>query len=163
METIGKRISENRKNKNIKQDELAEMLSVSPQAVSKWENDISCPDISLLPGLAKILGITVDELLSGKQEPSAVFVPEENRKDINDMMIRIIVNSHEGDKVKVNIPAAIIKAALDCGMEIPQLSGNDAFKKIDFAKIFEMAQKGVIGNIVEVESSEGDIVNIFLE
>ena len=77
METLGKRISENRKAKNIKQDELAEMLLVSPQAVSKWENDISCPDISLLPKLSEILGISVDELLSGKKENAAVFVPEE--------------------------------------------------------------------------------------
>ena len=58
METLGKRISENRKAKNLKQDELAEMLLVSPQAVSKWENDISCPDISLLPKLSEILGIS---------------------------------------------------------------------------------------------------------
>ncbi|MBQ6876996.1 MAG: helix-turn-helix transcriptional regulator [Oscillospiraceae bacterium] len=167
METIGKRISENRKRKNIKQDELAEMLCVSPQAVSKWENDLSCPDISLLPKLSKILGITVDELLSGKQETSAVFVPEENRKDINEMMFRVVVNSSEGDKVRVNIPCALAKIALDCGMEMPQISGNDsvnsAFKSIDLAKIFEMVEKGVIGNLVEVESHEGDIINIFVE
>lgn len=167
METIGKRISENRKRKNIKQDELAEMLCVSPQAVSKWENDLSCPDISLLPKLSKILGITVDELLSGKQETSAVFVPEENRKDINEMMFRVVVNSSEGDKVRVNIPCALVKIALDCGMEMPQISGNDsvnsAFKNIDLAKIFEMVEKGVIGNLVEVESHEGDIINIFVE
>ena len=72
METLGKRISENRKAKNIKQEELAEMLLVSPQAVSKWENNISCPDISLLPKLAEILGVSVDELLqastSSKEE-----------------------------------------------------------------------------------------------
>ena len=67
METIGKRIAEYRKNKNMKQDELAEALGVSPQAVSKWENDISCPDIMLLPKLAKLFGTTVDELLSGKR------------------------------------------------------------------------------------------------
>ena len=167
METIGKRISENRKRKNIKQDELAEMLCVSPQAVSKWENDLSCPDISLLPKLSKILGITVDELLSGKQETSAVFVPEENRKDINEMMFRVVVNSSEGDKVRVNIPCALAKIALDCGMEMPQISGNDsvnsAFKNIDLAKIFEMVEKGVIGNLVEVESHEGDIISIFVE
>ena len=40
MNTIGKRISEYRKKKNLKQDELAGMLGVSPQAVSKWENEI---------------------------------------------------------------------------------------------------------------------------
>ncbi len=167
METIGKRISENRKRKNIKQDELAEMLCVSPQAVSKWENDLSCPDISLLPKLSKILGISVDELLSGKQESSVVFVPEENRKDIKDMMFRIVVDSSEGDKVRVNLPCAIVKIALDCGMEMPQISGNDsvngALKNLDIAKIFEMVEKGAIGNLVEVESSEGDIISIFVE
>ncbi len=41
MDTIGKRIAVYRKKKNIKQDELAEILGVSPQAVSKWENEIS--------------------------------------------------------------------------------------------------------------------------
>ncbi len=167
METIGKRISENRKKKNIKQDELAEMLLVSPQAVSKWENDISCPDISILPNLAKILGITVDELLSGKQEPAVSFVPEEKRKSIDEMMCRIIVDSSEGDKVRINIPCALAKLALDCGMELPQVSGNEALnsalKTIDLAKIFEMVEKGVMGNIVEVESHEGDIVSIFVE
>lgn len=167
METIGKRISENRKAKNIKQDELAEMLLVSPQAVSKWENDLSCPDISLLPKLSEILGISVDELLSGKKENAAVFVPEEKRKSIDQMMCRIVVNSNEGDKVKVNIPCALIKVALECGLELPQVSGNDsvsaAIKSIDFEKIFAMAEKGFMGNIVEVESHEGDIVNIFVE
>lgn len=167
METIGKRISEHRKAKNIKQEKLAEMLLVSPQAVSKWENDISCPDISLLPKLAEILGITVDELLSGKKESVVSYVPEEKRRDINDMMLRIVVDSSEGDKVRVNIPCALAKIALECGMELPQISGNDslnsAFKSIDLAKIFEMVEKGAMGNIVEVESHEGDIVSIFVE
>ena len=167
METIGKRISENRKRKNIKQDELAEMLCVSPQAVSKWENDLSCPDISLLPKLSKTLGISVAELLSGKQESTVAFVPEESRKNIDEMMFRVVVNSSEGDKVRVNIPCALLKIALDCGMEMPQISGNDsvngALKNLDLAKIFEMVEKGAVGNLVEVESHEGDIVNIFVE
>lgn len=167
METIGKRISEHRKEKNIKQDELAEMLLVSPQAVSKWENDISCPDISVLPKLAEILGITVDELLCGKKENIVSFVPEEKRKDINDMMFRIIIDSNDGDKVRVNLPCALVKLALECGIELPQVSGNDsvssAIKSIDLAKIFEMVEKGAIGNIVEVESNDGDVVRIFVE
>ncbi|MBR3935839.1 MAG: helix-turn-helix transcriptional regulator [Oscillospiraceae bacterium] len=167
MDTIGKRIANARKSKNIKQDELAEKLSVSPQAVSKWENDISCPDISLLPSLSKILGITVDELLSGKQEPAVTFVPEEHRKDIKDMMFRIVVDSSEGDKVRVNIPCALAKIAIECGMDMPQISGNDsinsAVKGIDLAKVLEMVEKGAIGNLVEVETKDGDKVNIFVE
>ena len=167
MDTIGKRIANARKSKNIKQDELAEKLSVSPQAVSKWENDISCPDISLLPNLAKILGITVDELLSGKQESSVSYVPEEHRKDIKDMMFRIVVDTSEGDKVRVNIPCALAKIAMDCGMDMPQISGNDsinsAIKSIDLAKVLEMVEKGAMGNLVEVETKDGDKVSIFVE
>ena len=167
MDTIGKRISEQRKSKGLKQDELAEKLLVSPQAVSKWENDLSCPDISVLPELSKILGITVDELLSGKKENTVQFVPEDERKNINDMMLRIVVDSSEGDKVRINIPCALAKIALDCGMDLPQISGNDslksAVKNINLEKIFEMVEKGAIGNIIEVESHEGDIVSIFVE
>lgn len=66
--TIGKRITALRHEKELKQDQLAEMLNVSPQAVSKWENNQTCPDISLLPRLAEILGVTVDELLTGKKK-----------------------------------------------------------------------------------------------
>ena len=67
--TIGKRIVKNRKRLGLTQDALAEKLGVTAQAVSKWENDQSCPDISMLPRLAAIFGITTDELL-GMEEPA---------------------------------------------------------------------------------------------
>ncbi len=68
-QTLGKRIVQNRKRKNLTQDQLAEQLGVTAQAVSKWENDQSCPDIATLPKLANIFGITVDELLGTQQSP----------------------------------------------------------------------------------------------
>ena len=68
-QTLGKRIVKNRKRKNMTQDQLAEQLGVTAQAVSKWENDQSCPDISTLPKLATIFGISVDELLGAAAEP----------------------------------------------------------------------------------------------
>ena len=74
--TLGNRIAQLRRQKGLKQEDMAEALSVSPQAVSKWENDMNCPDISLLPALAKLLEISVDELLSGKTAPVAVLAPE---------------------------------------------------------------------------------------
>ena len=66
-ETLGKRIAANRKRLGITQDRLAEQLGVTPQAVSKWENDQSCPDIATLPKLAEIFGISVDALLGVTQ------------------------------------------------------------------------------------------------
>ena len=64
-ETLGRRIARLRLARTATQERLAKELNVSPQAVSKWENDINYPDISLLPDLARVLGVSVDELLSG--------------------------------------------------------------------------------------------------
>lgn len=64
-ETLGRRIARLRLAKTATQERLAKELNVSPQAVSKWENDINYPDILLLPDLARFLGVSVDELLSG--------------------------------------------------------------------------------------------------
>ena len=64
-ETLGRRIARLRLAKTATQERLAKEPNVSPQAVSKWENDINYPDISLLPDLARFLGVSVDELLSG--------------------------------------------------------------------------------------------------
>lgn len=69
-QTLGKRISSHRKKLGMTQDQLAEKLGVTAQAVSKWENDLSCPDISVLPRLAEIFGITVDALLGRESEPT---------------------------------------------------------------------------------------------
>ena len=164
MDTIGKRISEYRKKKNLKQDELAEMLGVSAQAVSKWENDLSCPDIALLPELSRIFGVSIDELVAGKKdEPVVAILPEEERKDINKMMLRIVVESKEGDHVRVNLPVMLVKIAIDTGMSLPQISCDEVIKNIDFAQIFRMIELGVIGNLVDIENADGHTVKIFVE
>lgn len=59
---IGDKIRLLRKNKNITQMQLAEALSISSQSVSKWENHLSSPDITVLPQIAQYFGITMDEL-----------------------------------------------------------------------------------------------------
>lgn len=64
MELIGTKIQTLRRNKNLTQAQLAEVLSVSSQSVSKWENNLSVPDISLLPVIARYFGITMDELFN---------------------------------------------------------------------------------------------------
>lgn len=64
MNLIGAKIQTLRKNKNLTQAQLAEVLSVSSQSVSKWENNLSVPDISLLPVIARYFGITMDELFN---------------------------------------------------------------------------------------------------
>ena len=162
--TIGKRIAALRKEKGLTQEELASHMGVSPQAVSKWENDQTCPDISALPKLARLLGVSVDELLEGKQELPAVRVlPPAERKDLKDMMLRITVDSADGDRVRVNVPMALVEVAMEIGMEMPQINGQDALKGIDMNKVLRLVREGLVGNLVEVDSADGDKVRIFME
>ena len=162
--TIGKRIGLLRRQKNLTQEELASHMGVSPQAVSKWENDQTCPDITALPRLARLLGVSVDELLEGKTETPAVRVlPPADRKDMKDMLLRITVDSADGDRVRVNLPIALVEVAMEMGMAMPQINGNEALKGVDLKKVLEMVRLGCVGNLVEVDSADGDKVRIFVE
>ena len=64
--TMGTIIREARKNKGMTQSELAQTMNVTDKAVSKWERDLSCPDVASLSKLAETLGISIEELMSGK-------------------------------------------------------------------------------------------------
>ena len=66
--TMGTMIAELRKQQGMTQLELAGKMGVTDKAVSKWERDLSCPDINSLPDLAEILGVSVDELMQVKRE-----------------------------------------------------------------------------------------------
>lgn len=162
-DSLGARIAEYRKKKGLTQDQLAEHMGVSSQAVSKWENDISCPDISALPQLAEFFNITVDELLRGPSTKTVQVVPQKDRKDFNKLLLRINVLSTDGDKVKVTLPLSLVKVGLEIGMQMPQVSGNESLKDIDFEAILRAAESGVIGKLVEVESANGDFIEVTIE
>ena len=70
---LGSKIAQYRKQKGITQEGLAQMLNVTNQAVSKWESDQCCPDILLLPKLADIFAISLDELFE-RENPATVTV-----------------------------------------------------------------------------------------
>ena len=67
-ESMGKMIAQKRKEMGMTQLELAEKMGVTDKAVSKWERDLSYPDVNSLPKLAEIIGMSVDELLQIKSE-----------------------------------------------------------------------------------------------
>ena len=164
--SIGERITELRKMQNLSQGQLAQAMDVSRQAVSKWENDLSCPDITLLPQLARLFGVTTDELLGNQSQPETALLPEERRKPIKDMILRVVVNSKAGDKVRVNLPMTLVQVGLQMGMQMPQVTGGsaaEAMKSIDIEQIFKLVEQGVIGKLVEVESADGDTVEVFVE
>ena len=160
QETFGQRLQRLRKNANLTQEDVATKLNITAQAVSKWENDVSAPDISVLVELSEILGVSLDELLG--KAPTTTLVPQEQRKDINNMFFRIRVNSKEGDKVNVNIPLALVKILPDGAMSVPQINGKDVLSGIDFKQLFALIEQGVVGKLIEVESADGDIVEVWV-
>ena len=68
MKSIGETIASLRKQKGMTQNELAEKMNVTDKAVSKWERDLSCPDINTISKLAEILDVSVEELLKAKKK-----------------------------------------------------------------------------------------------
>lgn len=85
-EHIGALIARLRKEKGMTQQELAQQLGITDKAVSKWERSLSCPDISILPQVAEILGVTVDDLLSTPKSDPRSWWKEFNRSDIKEMV-----------------------------------------------------------------------------
>ena len=67
-QTLGMMISSLRKEKGMTQLELAEKMGVTDKAVSKWERDLSFPDINSIPKLAEVFEVSVDELMQVKTE-----------------------------------------------------------------------------------------------
>lgn len=161
-ETFGKRFQNFRKVKKLTQEEVAERVKISPQAVSKWENDISMPDISLLPMIADIFEVTLDELLGRTKKHEVKMVDEKEKHDINKMALKIKVLSGK-DKVNVNLPIPLVKVCIETGMKMPQINGNDALSSIDFSQIYALIEQGVIGELITVESEDGDLVVITVE
>lgn len=164
MKTLGKKISEFRKLKGMTQEDLAEKLNVSSQAVSKWENDLSIPDLPILIELADLFHVSLDELVRQKENMEVARVVEAPlRKPIDQMMFKIVVDSSDGDRVRVNLPVALVKVGLEIGMSMPEVNGQDALKGIDLEKLMALVEQGLIGKLIEVDSAEGDHVEVFVE
>lgn len=86
---IGRKISEFRKIRNMTQMELADRLNISFQAVSNWERGNSMPDISKLPELAELFGISIDELLGKKSELIANIIEGEGEEFPGNMLVAV--------------------------------------------------------------------------
>lgn len=159
--SLGKKISELRKEKGITQEELADKLGVSPQAVSKWENDLSCPDIMSLPDIADIFGITIDELF-GKTKQKLTLQPSDQRKNPDDIILYVNIQSKKGDRMRFQLPIPLVKAVISIGITL-DTSGDNMMKHIDFNQLLGLVEKGFIGKLVEIETAKGDIIEVIAE
>ncbi len=94
---IGKFISENRKKQNLTQEQLAEKLSISKNAVSKWERGLNLPDVSIMQDLCKILDITLNELFVGEKINDCEY-----KKVADDNLLEALDNSSFTLKEKID-------------------------------------------------------------
>ena len=79
------------------------------------------------------------------------------------MVLRIVIDCQDGDKVRVNLPIPLIQMVIELGLSVPELSGNDVLKNINFTQIIELVECGVTGNLLEIDDADGDIIRIFVE
>lgn len=101
QEEIGKFIAKCRKGKNLTQAQLAEKLNITDRAVSKWENGKSMPDSSIMLELCEILGITVNELLSGEK-----ITMENSEKKADENLIAL--KKKDENNIRKNVVISII-------------------------------------------------------
>ncbi len=156
---IGNNIAALRKEKGITQEELANEIGVSPQAVSKWENNSSCPDVSLLTIIADYFGVTVDALLRAgdeeiigdkSNEKADIPVQHNYKKHIN---IKIV--QPNGKENNVKIPFKFVKTGLNIG----SMFGLD---KNIADQISTLADGEIITDIVDVVTENGEHITITL-
>ena len=110
---IGKFIAQRRKNANLTQMQLAEKLGITDRAISKWETGKSLPDSSIMLKLCALLGITVNDLLSGE-----VVTMDHYNKELENNLLELIRQKEQSDKrllsaeVLIGITASIVLFAL---------------------------------------------------
>lgn len=186
-ETLGRCIARLRLERGMTQERLARELGVTAQAVSKWENDLSAPDIMSLPTLARTLGVTVDELLGAAEQTAVVSVPEEGTgaepggteaaegpvveepasqvgptsEEPTAKACRLHIQIHDaedGDDVNINVPLGLAGIVLRTGVGV-SVFDND----VDTKLLADAIKNGEPGTLVEVAGPDGDNVTISLE
>lgn len=162
METFGTRLARFRRERGLTQDSIADRLNISAQAVSKWENDLTSPDIDTLLKLSEILDVSLDVLM-GRVKKDAVVYADPKSIDPEKLVLRIYVDSAENDRVRVNLPVPLVKILVESGGTNTLLSGKEWAKDIDFAAIVKLIENGTVGELVTVDSADGDHIRIVVE
>ncbi len=87
---LGETISKLRKQKNMTQSELAQKLNVTDKAVSKWERNVSCPDVYTITKIAEIFNVSVDELMSAQKSSQKKLESKQKVLDIFHLVLKAV-------------------------------------------------------------------------
>ena len=151
MNTIGQNIAELRKKKGLTQEELAEKMCVTAQAVSKWERDASYPDVTVLSALAQALGVSVAAIIEGEQS-----VPKLKEAAADAIARRVLViKFHMGPAnmdMKVQFPVTALKKMMDNGMLL-QMIGEEDYPQVS-SMLESAVETGCVGPIMSVDNND---------
>ena len=111
---IGRFVAETRKQQNLTQRQLADLLSISDKTVSKWECGKGLPEVSLMLPLCEILGITVNDLLSGQRVPTEDY----QTKAEENMMDLMKENEENKQRMTLSVICAVITVIAVCSLEV---------------------------------------------
>lgn len=163
IETLGSKIARLRKENGYTQEEFSQLLDVTAQAVSKWENDLSCPDIMLLPKISQLLGISIDEMLGNAAHKAETAEEAKPQVDINKLSIKIHVTGEGRKPVNVAFPMAMIKKFTKLGTGISNIINvnSPSVDKKKIEQIFELVDEGVTGEVLNVTDENGQ--NVIIE
>ena len=166
---INEQIATLRKQKGITQGELAQALGVTNQSVSKWESGQCCPDIQLLPELAKYFDISIDELMCEKapETDHERNIPSESGSNINDPLLDRAIEFLGKHRL---ISTSVLQRKLGIGyssardlIEELQSRGYITEVRTGFYKLVE-SQRDLLETVVKTAVSQGreDMLNIAL-
>ena len=172
MKNMDLKIAVLRKSRGFTQQELADLLGVSFQTVSKWENRVTMPDITMLPALAELFAVSVDELLGLKPLAEEVYLSKGTAKagyweERADWLLRVRKDFWNEDYLgflvekvwKLAEPVSVLDCGCGCGafglVAIPLLPEGSAYTGIDFAeKLLETGRQ-----LFDLAGLEGRFVN----
>ena len=167
--TLGRRIAALRKAQGFTQEVLAEALGVTAQAVSKWENDQSCPDIMTLPQLARDLEVSVDTLLTG-EAPASPGCPQPASKNPEELIVRMTFTEAGGYRFNINLPFTVFRLGARYGMisitwnegEVSMEQKASRLAGLDFNTMVQMIESGVTGKLLDLDD-DGERLVIWTE
>lgn len=182
--TINLRLAELRRAKHVTQNELAEAIGTSFQTISKWENGITMPDITMLPVLAAYFHVSTDELLGLKPLKGEIYLSEETDSETFwnrhlDYLMRSKGEDWNSDYLaflirevwKITKPVNVLDCGCGCAqmaaMMLPLLPDGSSYTGIDFSSaLTEQAEKllrkySINGKIIKSNFLENRFINQF--
>ena len=162
MKTIGENITALRKENHLTQEQLAEKMNVTSQAVSKWENGLSFPDVETVARLSELFGCTTDKIITGKS-PVCVS-PADPPGSLSNRVVHFHFVEYDDDPedneyTDIRIPAEVFIKMQDQGW-LDSLFGrkiqeNRIGKFFDPSEpVIQLLKEGVVGSVIDIKNDD---------